>query len=393
LILTNKKTLSDTPFLCRTVLNFSIPPETIPNLIPNASLSVLTAGDKKPYYVVEEILDYTLLANGIEYTREFWESYIAKLNDAPIPGAKSGHTDPWEWWATGESDFFVVGGEISGNSVKLKMYIPPVGQSSSNETFIKAVKTGVIHFSIVTWPEMSVDYDEEGNVISRKAIRSVKGERNDAVERDMGAMEQKVNKNLDKNQDKKNINKDKTEETSMPENTVLTLDEIITNLGNRLTNGTVSVVDLAKRLNIPVATEVHINAVKMVNEIKTIVGENPIAAINELKLNAGRVEQQLYDNEREKLMFKEFGPEKNKVNGVETDNLVRNAAEPLVLKNKQSIDELKAQIETAKKNPVVLSLSKQAADVYSESNLISTEGPGTDKLNNSILGNDQFVKL
>ena len=152
--------------------------------------------------------------------------------------------------------------------------------------------------------------------------------------------------------------------------------QIVENLKNRLVNGSVSSVNLAKELGLSLVTDVHKNAIKTVEEIKKIVGENPVEAITEMKLNAEKVKQQVYDNEREKALFKAFGPLKNKVNNIETDNLVRNAAEPYVSKNIQSEVELNKQIEEAKKNPVVELLQKQNADVYSTQNLIVDSGPG-----------------
>ena len=90
-----------------------------------------------------------------------------------------------------------------------------------------------------------------------------------------------------------------------------------------------------------------------------------------MKQNAEKVKQQAYDNTREKLMCEVFGPEKIKINGIETENLKRQAAEPLVSKTIQDEKILKTQIEAAKENSVVKQMSFQAADINSEMNNIS----------------------
>ena len=358
----SNKSLSSEPRFCKAYLNLNISPDSVPTLISVEKLKELTKGDEKPYYVVEEIVDIREPANGVEFTPEFWYSFFEGIKNAPYPGSKSGHT---RWYnETGDMDFFTIGGKLDNNTVHLKMYIPPIGYKSENSTFIKALKAGAVHFSIVSWTEDIVEIDENGDIVSIKAIRHVKGGRNDAVERDMGAMPQKVNKDRN-NPDKNKIEKEK----SMSE--VMTYEQIITNLKNRCKNGDISSVKVAKDLGVKILTDEDQKKLNTLEEIEKITGKNPVEKVNAMKAKEKEVSQQAYDNMREKLMSENFGPEKVYENGQEKSNLKRSAAEPHVKKEIQTEEQLKQEIEKAKKDPVVESISFQAADVNSKINNLS----------------------
>lgn len=352
------KSLSDKARLCPLKINFSISPDSIPTLISN--LDILTENDPKPYFIVEEIFDIKELANGVEFTAEFWDSYIKKLNQAPFPGSKSGHT--YRWGATGDMDFYTIGAKRKKDTVFLKMYIPPEGYKNSNETFIKAVKAGMVHFSIVSWTEDIIEMDADGSVKSIKAVRSVKGERNDAVERNMGAMDQEIKVNKDGDEIPDQI---KTEVKYIMSDTEY--KPMIENLKNRCANGSLSLERICKDLGFEILTKEHKEKLQTMEEIKKLSGENPIEAIKAMKSKEQEVKQQSYDNTREKLMHDEFGPAGTE----EKPNLKREAAEPLVNKEIQTEDELKKQVEKAKENPVVKNMSFQHADVNSASNDIT----------------------
>lgn len=359
----NKQEISSEPRFCKGKLNFKIDSNTIPNLVPKKKLDVLFSADENPYFIIEEIEDIRQPANGIYYSVEFWESYLAKLKKRPIPGSKNGHNA--DYYRTPDNDIYTIGGKIENNKIFLKVYIPPEGAISNNKGFIRDVKAGLIHFSIVSWTKDNIETDENGYVKKITAVESVKGERNDAVEYGLGAMEQKVNKD-EKNPDK-NINKQEVNYI-MAENQY---NEIIKNINNQLDNGSVSKKDLAKDLGIEIVTDEHKNAIQKMNEIIKITGDDPVKRINELLKNEETVKKQAYDNEREKLLAKAFGPEKTKQNGEEIDNLKRQAAEPLVKKECQSTEDLQKEISAAKENPVVKKFSFEEADVNSDVNDIT----------------------
>lgn len=341
-------------------INLTISPESLPILIPQKSLQVIQENDNSPYYVTEEIEDITEPANGVEFTPEFWKTYFAAMKERPIPGRKKGHLNPYSW-ETPENDFYTIGGKLEGNKVFLRIYIPPEGFETSNKGLIRDAKAGLVNFSIVSWTEDIIETDENGEIKSIKAIRSVKGERNDRVEVGLGAMPQKVNKNTGDNPD----NKSKKTEEYIMDDSVYT--DIVKNLQNQVDNGTVSKLRLATDLKIEIATPEMKEAEKQLKEIILILGDNPIEKIKQLKADEKSVKQEKYDNIREKLMTQEFGPEK--IDG--KDNLKRSAADPHVLKTIQDEKTLKEQIAKAKRDPVVLNISFQQADVNSKLNDMS----------------------
>jgi len=353
-------------------INLTINPELIPVLISQKALQAIQQidtpqgkiQDPNPYYVTEEIEDIRDPANGVEFILKFWNSYIAVMKERPIGGRKKGHISPLSW-ETPENDFYTIGGKIEGNKVYLRIYIPPEGFETSNQGLLRDAKAGLLNFSIVSWTEDIIETDENGDIKSITAVRSVKGERNDRVEIGMGAMQQKVNK--EKTGDNPD-NKIKTEEFIMAENKY---SEVIKNLKNQIDNGTVSKKDIAGDLKIEILTEEQKAALKKLKDILTITGENPIDVIKQLKENEQAVKQEKYENTREKLMSKEFGPEKIMENGQEKANLKREAAEPYVSTEIQETEKLEKQIKEAKEKPVVKNISFQVADINSEINDIT----------------------
>ena len=85
-----------------------VDPSTIPNLVPDKILNQWTDGDNDPYFKVQEI-KYPLAANGYNYTEQFFESFLSKVNRAPIPGAKNGHD--MRWGIRANTDIILVGGK------------------------------------------------------------------------------------------------------------------------------------------------------------------------------------------------------------------------------------------------------------------------------------------
>lgn len=364
------KTLSPEPRRCRASLNLSVDPNTLKTLIPEKILKIIQAGDPDPYYVIEEIEDIRKPANRVEFTPDFWNSYLSVLKDRPIPGSKKGHLSPSSL-ENPENDLYTIGGKIENNKVFLKIYIPTQGSTTSNDGFIRDIKAGLIHFSIVSWTEDIIEIDEDGTIKSIKAVKSVKGERNDAVEVGLGAMDQKVNKDNNSSEN----NKSEKEKYIMSDKTY---NEVIQNIINHIDNGKINKIQVASDLKIEIVTDEHRKAVKMLKEIEDLIGKDPVDAIKKMKKNEEAVKKQKYENVREKEMADAFGPLKIKVNGKDTDNLKRQAAEPMVSKEIQDEKKLKDQIEQAKNNPVVKQLSFQYADMNSPVNNISGVSESSD---------------
>jgi hypothetical protein len=354
----------------------SVSPDTIPILIPEKTLNIIQENDTSPFYIIEEIEDIKELANGIEFTPDFWKSYLKVLETRPIPGRKHGHISPYSY-ETAENDFYTVGGKIKGDKVFLRIYIPPEGFETPNKGFIRDIKAGLVNFSIVSYTRDIIERDEDGWISSVKAIESVRGERNDAVEINLGAMDQKVSKKQNK------------KEVYLMNND--TYKEIIQNIVNQIDNGKINKNQVAADLKINVVTDEHLSALKDIEEIKKLCGDNYKAAIADMIKNQENVKKENFKNIREKAMSEKFGPVKINVNGKEEDNLKRIAADSMVTKEIVTEEELKKQIEIANENPAVKKLSFDSVDVNSDVNLISVTG--SDNTNDKTVRKTEHIEI
>ncbi|MGD8567329.1 MAG: hypothetical protein PVJ39_04540, partial [Gammaproteobacteria bacterium] len=172
----------------------SINADDVPTLVSDKVMSELTNGDENPYFKIQAI-NYPVNGSGIYphdeavYTEEFFESFVNVTKERPIPGSKRGH----EWGSRPNNDFYMVGGSLVKNgdgkgTVYFKNYIPPEGDGTSNLGFLRDLKAGIVHFSLVTMPEYNVSEDEKMYITG-----SIGHERNDAVQYGDGAMEQTTN--------------------------------------------------------------------------------------------------------------------------------------------------------------------------------------------------------
>jgi len=168
--------------------------DSIPNLVPKKILEEWIGEETEPYFKIQAI-NYPIIANGINYKESFFEEFISKLKDRPIPGSKNGHH--MAWGIRPPTDFVMVGAKIEkkGNgkgTIFFKNFIPAQGEAGDNSIFIRENKSDMVHYSRVSYTKDEIERDENGNV-TINVVGSIKGERNDAVEYGMGAMEQKTN--------------------------------------------------------------------------------------------------------------------------------------------------------------------------------------------------------
>jgi hypothetical protein len=148
-----------------------------PPLIPSKTYKELNT---EGAYMFVEHLTAPVEGTGGIYTPEFFESYINKTKERPIPGDKFGHRD------LPVSDFYTIGGSVKRNDsggadVYLKILVPPTGyDGATNSGLVRDIKIGNAEFSIVTEPEIE---NRDGK---QYFCASLGGERNDRV--DEGAM-------------------------------------------------------------------------------------------------------------------------------------------------------------------------------------------------------------
>ena len=324
----------------RAASELNVDPLTIPTTVPEPALKQFMAGDDDPYFIIEAI-DYPLKANRANYLESFFEEYISKLADRPIPGSKDGHH--MHWGERPPTDMMVVGAKINKNgdgsgTVFLKNYIPPEGAESSNEMFLKEARAGMIHFSLVSYTRDVYEETPDGEGVWN-VVGSLYGERNDAVEWGTGAMPQRV------------TNKETTGDEPDEGDEHMDLKEMLAKLSTLKTNGDLDVSQVAKVLGIEVVTKVHTDAVKLNAEIVEVLGEKPVEAAKALQEKVKADETAVF-NAR---MDKEFGVAKHEDG---SDNLVRQQADSLVANGA----DLEDQITKAKENPILKRLKGEELD-------------------------------
>lgn len=247
--------------------------DEIPTIAPKEAVAEFMKGDEEPYFKLQRI-DYPIKANGVTYQESFFDSFLKNLKNAPFPGAKDGHE--MQWGKRGNTDFVLVGGLVESKgdgkgSVYLKNYIPPMGALSSNETFIRENKAGMVHFSLVSYVKEERIETKDGYEIN--IIESLYGERNDAVDRGTGAMQQVTNAAVG-GDDKANTQRGK-------KNMKQEFMEMLANLKSEK----VTLQEIAKAMNAEdqLVTDEHVAALAVVNSLKTLEVTDPVKTITDLR--------------------------------------------------------------------------------------------------------------
>lgn len=373
----------------RRVLNYTtvqpqgqlnIDPSTIPDLIPKEIINQWQEGDTNPYYKIQKI-DYPIQANRINYLESFFESFIDKLKERPIPGSKAGHEI--NGMKRPPTDLIMTGAKLDSNgdgtgSVYFKNYIPPEGESGSNNVFIKENKSDMIHFSLVSYTKDDYYEDDDGNQVIN-VIGSIKGERNDAVEYGLGAMSQVTNIDLSDQSTEIDF-KDKKSNTGGES---LKKSELFEALKNMKANAEITLLEIAEVMDLSgqVLTDKHVNALKTCNDLESMGIEDPITHIKDLektiKANADIV--------RKAELDASFGTDQ------EEKNYLRQYANKET--NGLTGEKLAAKIEELKTDPIALKLAADKADYNSEQNNIGkVENKNTDS-GDAVEGSVKVDKL
>lgn len=333
----------------------NISPDNIPTLVPEEKMNLWLKGDENPYYKIQ-MIEYPIKANGLIYEESFFDSFIAKLSDHPFPGSRNGHSI--FWGERSKTDLIMVGGKIEKNGdgsgkVFFKNYIPPIGESGSNETFIIENKSNMVHYSLVTYPREIREEDPDGNIIYR-VVESIYGERNDAVDFGTGAMKQVTNALV-----QGNIDNDKGEIMNKAEKA-----ELLKRLNNLMANGEISLSEIVDSLGIKdkLVNKDHEKALILMNSLTKAGIEDPVSTVNELKDKIDKNEKLVKNSKISEV----FGAS-NIVDGKETNLVFKYASE--CLENVQG-DEFEAKMNSLKDDPVLIALKSQAIDPASDQNYI-----------------------
>lgn len=333
----------------------SLSGDEIPTLVPQEKMNEWLKDDGDPYYKIQ-MIEYPIKANGLNYQESFFESFVKKLSQHPYPGSKNGHSI--FWGERSRTDFLLVGGKLEKNGdgsgkVYFKNYIPPMGESGSNETFIKENKSNMVHYSLVTYPKEIIEENASGELIIN-VVESMFGERNDAVDFGTGAMKQVTNKGdlvqVDEVENNKGEEMDKA--------------EILKRLNNLMANGEISLSEVMNALGQKdkLVNKDHEEAIILRNSLKEAGIEDPVKEINALK-------DKLNDNSKvvkNAKISETFGPSKVE-NGKESNLVYQHACDKLKDVDSENIEKA---INSLKEDPIMIALQSQVADPSSEVNYL-----------------------
>jgi len=333
----------------------SLSGDEIPTLVPQSKMNEWLKDDSDPYYKIQ-MIEYPIKANGLIYEESFFESFVNKLTDHPYPGSKNGHSI--FWGERQKTDFLLVGGKLEKNGdgtgkVYFKNYIPPTGESGSNETFIKENKSNMVHYSLVTYPRETVEENADGQRIIR-VVESIAGERNDAVDFGTGAMKQVTNK--------AGLVEDVKAENNKGEE--MDKAELLKRLNNLMTNGEISLSEVMNAIGQKdkLVNKNHEEAIILMNSLKEAGIEDPVKEINALKDKIDE-NSKLVKNAK---ISETFGPSKVE-NGKESNVVYKYACDKLENVDSENIEK---EINSLKEDPIMIALQSQAADPSSDVNYV-----------------------
>lgn len=182
------------------------------------AFNALSEGDEKPFFFLVEIKfgEQNPATDGSIYTDIWADSYLEGLNEKPYPGSKNGHIGLYSS-ETVDNHTYVIGGQkVSNDTMVLKHYVP-----SNETTLIREIKAGLKATSVVDYHRVAIVEDEDGDW-QEYVLDSMKGQRNDIIEWDLGGMATSIvtsSQKADINRDKGDINmaKEKVEKASYGE--------------------------------------------------------------------------------------------------------------------------------------------------------------------------------
>ncbi len=333
-----------------------VDPKNIPTLVPDKIMAEWQNGDSDPYYKIQKI-PVPVTANGMVYTQNFFESFLSKAQKTPIPGSKDGHDE--RYGKRAPTDFILVGGKVETNSdgvgfVFFKNYIPLVcADGSSNKQFITENKSGMVHYSLVSHLEyLRTDDPVTGDYVYT-ALRSLKGERNDAVPLDLGAMTQVTNAVNDGGKIKKE------------KESLMNKDEVLKAVKTFMENGTLGVGELATTLGInsKIVNPESVAAVELKKSLDGIKSADPVTEIVALRKQVAE-DGAVVANAQLDL---EFGASRKDTAGVETNLLRSYAADKL-----KGVDRAKftEAVNAVKADPIAKKLASEAVDANSTVNVV-----------------------
>jgi hypothetical protein len=391
--------------------------DTVPTTIGDSEWKRLLDinNDTNPFIKIEGI-PIPCKGTGGVYEVPFWESFNKRIASLLLPGDKFGH----EFISRQPTDFFTIGSKIAKDSngqltEYFKIYIPQEGFTTSNFGFIRDAKMGLVHYSIVTYPEYNMQKDDDDNEI--RHFISTKGfERNDAVGYGEGAMSQVVNsakikgENIDFDSAKSLINEGRFKRNGSSDGEVIqnnfvmrpvlramlshadvknkseiaelvsmidrkrnggrrNMDEEIETIKNGLDNGVININSIAEKLGIKekLRNENDIKNASLVKELNSMLGSpaDITATVKAMKAENAETAKVAVEN----AVIQAFGQPKVK-NGKGEDVENKCYLRAMELCGNKSGEELQTAIENAKSDVFIKDELSERADNNSDFNTI-----------------------
>jgi hypothetical protein len=156
---------------------------------------VLSEGDEKPFEFVQEVKfgEKYPASDGSIFLKEFIESYISKLEEAPIVGSAYGHTALNAWSERVENHTYMIGAKIvDDETVLFRQYVSRDMDDAEYKKLVKEIKSGLLSTSIQSLVKWKIEAEDEDDEWIWYAEESVGNERNDIVEWNQTGMAAKL---------------------------------------------------------------------------------------------------------------------------------------------------------------------------------------------------------
>lgn len=149
------------------------------------AFSVLKEGDEKPFEFVQEVKfgEKYPASDGSIFLKSFIESFISKLEEAPIVGSAYGHTALNAYSERVENHTYMTGAKIlDDETVLFRQYVSKDMPEPEYNKLVKEIKSGLLSTSIQSLVKWKIEAQDDDDNWVWFAEESVGNERNDIVE-------------------------------------------------------------------------------------------------------------------------------------------------------------------------------------------------------------------
>lgn len=268
---TENKSYASTPLFA----SKDIKVEDVPiNKNLNAVSIILQEGDKNPFYFISEMKfgEKHPTVYGEIMTKEWAESFVEKLDNAPFPISAFGHVNMSDPWERKPSDGYVLGGKVDEEreSMFLLNYLRNDDESKERQEIFEQTKrelrAGMLSTSISNMQRYVRTYDDAEEKDKWYVVESITGQRNDIVEHDLTGSDAAIVARSFKNAEDESANQTQGEKS-------MDKKEMLKKLQTLKGNGELSIAEVADTFGLELVTDEHKSAVSSLKAIQDEAGE------------------------------------------------------------------------------------------------------------------------